>query len=58
MNEDEALATLLPADLLIELDIFIDSLEQRISRADAVRALVKAGLDLVADATDQVQPQH
>ncbi|MHB8284803.1 MAG: hypothetical protein ACYDD1_09030 [Caulobacteraceae bacterium] len=52
MTENEAIVALLPIELLIELDIWIESLPQPISRADAVRAFVTAGLNLVADATD------
>lgn len=55
MDENEAVAALLPIDLLIELDIWIESLKKPISRADAVRAFVTAGIDLVSDATDPVQ---
>ena len=58
MNENEAVAALLPVELLIDLDIWIESLDKPLSRADAVRAFVKAGLELMAENTDPVQAQR
>ncbi|WP_158914700.1 hypothetical protein [Caulobacter sp. S45] len=49
ISEKEAVATLLPIDLLIRLDMWIESMEKPISRAEALRALVVAGLHLMED---------
>jgi hypothetical protein len=49
ISEKEAVATLLPIDLLIRLDMWIESMEKPICRAEALRALVVAGLHLMED---------
>ena len=52
MTENEAVAVILPIEMLVELDAWIAKLDRPVSRAEAVRAFVLAGLHIMGDSTD------